>query len=191
MCRLDCTALTYHVRSNFIPVLVFVASGCISFGGAYTTLPFIYTDAVGGGWLTNQQFIDSLAITNILPTPLVTFVTMVGFIGGGIAGSIVMTIGIFLPAFMFPIIGHPIFEALVDNRVIPLFLDGIAAAVIGLLSMTALNFLRHTIVSGLDAAIFTLAFFAVFHFTDKYTQPIGIIVAAIAGQILYHDVAHS
>jgi len=161
-------------------------AGCVSFGGAYTTLPFIYTDAVGGGWLTNQQFLDSLAITNILPTPLVTFVTMVGFIGGGIAGAIVMTIGIFLPAFSFTIIGHPFFEALVDNHIIPPFLDGVAAAVIGLLTVTALVFLKNTVLSGLDAAIFALAFFGVFHFTDKYAQPIGIIVAAIAGQILYH-----
>lgn len=162
-------------------------AGCVTFGGAYTALPFIYADAVGGGWLTNQQFLDSIAIVNILPTPLVTFVTMVGFIGGGIAGAIVMTIGIFLPAFSFTIIGHDFFEAFVNNDVIPPFLDGVAAAVIGLLVVTSLTFLKSTIESGLDAAIFAIAFFSVFHFTDKYTMPIGIIVGAIAGQILYHS----
>ena len=41
-----------------------------------------------------------------MPTPLVTFVTMVGYVGHGIGGAVLMTIGIFLPAFSFTIIGH-------------------------------------------------------------------------------------
>lgn len=81
-------------------------AGMVTFGGAYTTLPFIYAAAVqGGGWLSERQFLDAIAITNMMPTPLVTFVTMVGYIGHGIGGAILMTIGIFLPAFSFTIIG--------------------------------------------------------------------------------------
>jgi uncharacterized membrane protein YphA (DoxX/SURF4 family) len=58
-------------------ILGFIA-GCVSFGGAYTTLPFIYSIAVTqAGYLTNQQFLDSLAICNMLPTPLVSFVVTV------------------------------------------------------------------------------------------------------------------
>jgi len=39
--------------------------------------------------------------------------------------------------------------------------------------------------SGVDAVAFLLAFCALFHFTDKYTQPLVLAVAAIAGQVLY------
>ncbi len=42
-----------------------------------------------------------------------------------------MTIGIFLPAFSFTMIGHEFFEAIVDNKYIEPFLDGVGAAVIG------------------------------------------------------------
>lgn len=161
-------------------------AGLVTFGGAYTTLPFIYSSAVSsGGWLTSAEFLDALAITNMMPTPLVTFVTMVGYIGNGIEGSILMTVGIFLPAFSFTVIGHKFFEALVDNKYIEPFLEGISSAVIGLLLLTAFQFVKGVIVDGVDAVVFFLSFCAVFHFTDRYTQPITIIVAAIAGQVLY------
>ena len=42
-----------------------------------------------------------------------------------------MTIGIFIPAFSFTIIGHEFFEAVVDNKLVEPFLDGVGAAVIG------------------------------------------------------------
>ena len=158
----------------------------LSFGGAYTTLPFIYADAVTqNGWLTSQQFLDALAVTNILPTPLVSFVTMVGYIAAGVGGSILMTIGIFLPAFSFTIIGHRYWEAMVDNKLILPFLDGVSAAVIGLLSVTAFTFMKKSVTSSVDAVVFLLAFYSIFYFSHRLTQPIAIVVAAIAGQSLY------
>ena len=110
---------------------------------------------------------------------------MVGYIGNGVGGSLLMTLGIFLPAFSFTIIGHNIFESLVNNSFIEPFLDGIASAVIGLLLSTAFQFVKDIIETGVDAVVFFLAFYTVFYFTDKYTQPIVIAVAAIAGQTLY------
>lgn len=160
-------------------------AGMVTFGGAYTTLPFIYAAAVtSGGWLTDQQFLDAIAITNMMPTPLVTFVTVVGWIGHGIGGAIVIAIGIFLPAFSFTLIGHKFFEAMIDNHYVHPFLDGIGASVIGLLLYTCFQFLRSIVSTGLESAVFMLSLGSVFYFTDKYTQPVLIIVSAIAGQIL-------
>jgi chromate transporter len=160
-------------------------AGMVTFGGAYTTLPFIYAAAVtSGGWLTDSQFLDAIALTNMMPTPLVTFVTVVGWIGHGLGGSCLMAIGIFLPAFSFTLIGHNLFEAIVDNHYIHPFLDGVGAAVIGLLLFTAFQFLRSVVDSGLSCAVFFLSFAAIFHFTDKYTQVITLIFSAMVGQIL-------
>jgi putative chromate ion transporter len=170
-------------RSLFVLGLI---AGCVTFGGAYTTLPFIYSVAVTtGGWLTDRQFLDAIAITNMLPTPLVSFVIIVGFIGHSVGGAILMCIGIFLPAFSFTIIGHEIFQAVVDNKYVEPFLDGIASAVIGLLTFTCFQFLKSVIREGLDAVVFLLAFSSLFTFTNKYTAPITLLVAAIAGQVLY------
>ena len=89
--------------------------------------------------MTDQQFLDALAICNMLPAPLVSFVATIGFIGHGVRGSILMLIGIFLPATIFPIIGHELLHQMVENRVVQPFLDGVAAAVLGLLVQTAFN----------------------------------------------------
>lgn len=177
------TATSTTLNSLFVLGLI---AGMVTFGGAYTTLPFIYASAVHAGkWLSPQQFLDAVAITNMLPTPLVTFVTLVGYIGHGVEGAVLMTIAIFLPAFSFTIIGHEIFQAIVDNKFVEPFLDGISAAVIGLLLFTAFQFLNNVLVQPIDAVVFLLSFVSLFYFTNKYTSPIVLITAAIAGQVLY------
>lgn len=63
-------------------------AGMVTFGGAYTTLPFIYAAAVqNAGWLSQRAFLDAIAITNMMPTPLVMFVTLVGYVGHGVVGE--------------------------------------------------------------------------------------------------------
>jgi chromate transport protein ChrA len=103
-----------------------LVAGSLSFGGAYTAVPFVQAEAVVlGGWLPQQVFIDCIAICNILPAPLVIFVTFVGFQGGYIYGGIgyaffgatVITLGIFFPCFLFTIAGHHALERLVRNKV--------------------------------------------------------------------------
>jgi chromate transporter len=163
-----------------------IIAGLVTFGGAYTTLPFIFTAAVqNNGWLSQQVFLDAIAITNTLPTPLVSFVVLPGFYANGIAGAIIICIGIFVPAFSFTIIGHEIFETVMENKFVEPFLDGVGVGVIGLLLQTCFLFLRAAVISPVDACIFYLALQASFHFTDKYTQPLILITAAIAGQALY------
>src|SRR5215207_8726027 len=69
-------------------------AGLLTSGGAYTVIPFLRDDAVGNGWMTDAQFLDGLALSGILPAPLIMFSTFVGSFGGGPFGAIVMTIGI-------------------------------------------------------------------------------------------------
>ena len=105
--------------------LGFVA-GSLSFGGAYTSIPVIQAEAVVlGGWLLQRVFLDCIAIGNVLPAPLVIFATFVGFQGGYIygglgsafTGAILITLGIFMPCFIFTIAGHELLEKLVRNKV--------------------------------------------------------------------------
>lgn len=60
-----------------------LVAGSLSFGSAYTAIPFVQVEAVfKGGWLPQSVFIDCIAICKILPVPLVIFATFVGFQGG-------------------------------------------------------------------------------------------------------------
>ena len=110
-------------------------AGLLTFGGAYTAVPFLQDSAVESqGWLTDGQFLDGIALGGILPAPMIIFSTFVGYLAGGLGGSLAMTVGIFLPAFVFPIFFHRWLVALAESPRIRPFLLGVAAGVIGLIA---------------------------------------------------------
>ena len=103
-----------------------LVAGTLSFGGAYTAIPFVQVEAVlKGAWLQQHVFIDCIAVGNVLPAPLVIFATFVGFQGGladgglgkAFAGAVVITLGMFFPCFAFTIAGHSLLEKLVQSKV--------------------------------------------------------------------------
>lgn len=114
-------------------------AGLLTFGGAYTAIPFLRDDAVGRGWITDGQFLDGLALSGIVPAPLIIFSTFVGYVAGGPIGALAMTAGIFLPAFGFTLVFYERLEKVVENDALREFLDGVAAAVVGLIAVTAVE----------------------------------------------------
>lgn len=151
-------------------------AGLLTFGGAYTAIPFLQHDAVtAGAWMTNQQFLDGLALSSILPAPLIIFSTFVGYLGNGFWGAVMITIGVFLPAFAFTLIGHSTFERLIDNTQLHAFLDGVTAAVVGLIAATALQLLLVALPDVPAVVIFLLSLVAVYQWKAK---------AAVAGIVL-------
>jgi chromate transporter len=163
-------------------------SGLLTFGGAYTVIPFLQQDAVEvGRWMTNSQFLDGLALSGILPAPLIIFATFVGYLGGGALGALVLTIGIFLPAFAFTLVGHEQMERLVENRATHAFLDGVTAGVVGLIAATTLEILNVTL-HGLAAwVIFTLALLTLFRWKAKIAVAVVVLGAGLAGLLLFYQ----
>ncbi len=159
-------------------------TGLLTFGGAYTAIPFLQQDAVeAGNWMTNAQFLDGLALSGLLPAPLIIFSTFVGYIGGGPFGAVVITIAVFAPAFAFTMIGHDHLERLVNNVSAHAFLDGVTAGVVGLISATALGILSETVI-GLHAwIIFSAAVIALFALKSKWTVAVVMIAAGLYGII--------
>ena len=122
-------------------------AGLLTFGGAFTVIPFLQQAAVADHhWLTDSQFVDGLAISGVLPAPLIIFSTFVGYIAGGIGGALAMTLGIFLPAFLFPIFFHRTLVAVAENPRIRPFLLGVAAGVIGLIAAVTVDIVDTSVV---------------------------------------------
>jgi chromate transporter len=161
-------------------------SGLLTFGGAYTVISFLQYDAVvTGGWMTNSQFLDALALSGILPAPLIIFATFVGYLGGGALGAIALTIGIFLPAFAFTLIGHQYVERLVENKAAHAFLDGVTAGVVGLIVVTAIGLFREAVFDIPTIIIFALALLAVYRWKAK-AAVVGIMFGAgMLGWLLF------
>ncbi|KAG0344521.1 hypothetical protein BG004_004387 [Podila humilis] len=132
-----------------------LVAGSLSFGGAYTAIPFVQAEAVIlGGWLTKQTFLDGIALGNIIPAPLVIFATFVGFQGGHVdgglghafAGAVLMTFGMFFPCFLFTIAGHSVLERICRNETMASFFDGITGSVVGIIAVTALDITKAAII---------------------------------------------
>jgi chromate transporter len=165
-------------------------AGLLTFGGAFTVIPFLQESAVGGHhWLTDSQFVDGLAISGILPAPLIIFSTFVGYIAGGLAGALAMTLGIFLPAFLFPIFLHRQLVAVAENERLHPFLLGVAAGVIGLIAAVTVTILETSVTDAYTALIALGAFAALNRWHSKLTVVYVMAVAGIVGVILQHTVA--
>lgn len=84
-----------------------------------------------------RSVLEGVALSGTLPAPLIIFSTFVGYIAGGAVEAVAMTAGIFLPAFAFPLVFHDGLEKITENKELHDFLDGVAAAVVGLIAVTA------------------------------------------------------
>jgi chromate transporter len=161
-------------------------AGLLTFGGAYTVIPFLQRDAVVvGGWMTNAQFLDGIALSGILPAPLIIFSTFIGYFGGGSWGALAMTFGIFLPAFSFTLVGHEYLERLIATPSVHTFLDGVTAGVVGLISATTLVLFRQAITSLPALGIFVLALAAVYLWKAKAAVAGIVLAAGLLGLLLF------
>jgi chromate transporter len=166
------------------PEKVFITGlkgGLLTFGGAYTAIPFIREDAVvKSHWMSEAQFLDGIALSGILPAPLIIFSTFVGYFGAGWLGAILITIGIFLPAFSFTLLGHSLMERLIANKSLHNFLDGVTAGVVGLIAMTAVQLLLRTVNNATAIVILIASLAVLLKFKSKYA---AILLIAGAGLI--------
>jgi chromate transporter len=164
-------------------------AGLLTFGGAYTVIPFLREGAVENHhWLTGGQFNDGLAMGGVLPAPIIIFSTFVGYIAGGIVGALVITVGIFLPAFVFPIFLHRQLVAVSENERLHPFLLGVAAAVIGLIAAVTVSILETSVTDVYTALIALGAFAALNRWHSKLTVVYVMAVAGIIGAVLQHTI---
>ena len=171
--------------------LLFVAglkAGLLTFGGAYTAIPLVRQDAVGRGWMSDGQFLDGLALSGVLPAPLIIFTTFVGYVAGGVWGALAITAGVFLPAFGFSMIFYDRLEAVVDNRRLRGMLDGVAAGAVGLIAATA-GQLAFGLFEGRDngswlAAVALASAVAVWFWRSGWAMPVILSATGIAGLAL-------
>lgn len=160
-------------------------AGMLTFGGAYTVIPFLQEDAVeSGGWMSTAQFMDGLALSSLLPAPLIIFSTFVGYAGGGAAGAVALTAGIFLPAFAFTLLAHEPLERILGNPAIRELLEGVTAGVVGLIAATAVVLVIAGVKSIATGIIFAVALVALFRSKSKLVIPAVVAGAAAVGLVL-------
>jgi len=128
-------------------LLGFLKIGTFLYGSGYVLVAFLQSEFVDRlGWLTREQLLDAVAVGQFTPGPVFTTATFVGYVIAGFPGAALATIGIFLPAFIFAAIVHPIMPRLMALTWTRPLLDAINVAAIGLMAGVALTLARDALV---------------------------------------------
>jgi chromate transporter len=160
-------------------------AGLVTFGGAFTVIPYLQEAIVEGkGWLTEAQFLDGLALSGVLPAPLIIFSTFAGYIAGGLAGAVAITVGIFLPAFVFPTFFHRQLVAIAQNDRLRPFLLGVAAGVIGLIAAVTVDIVDTGVVDVPTAILAIAGFAALNYWHGKLTVLYVVLGSGLVGALL-------
>jgi chromate transporter len=165
-------------------LLFFLKAGSLTFGSGLVIVPFLEQGLVQQfGWLDQRQFLIAVAIGMISPGPVVITATFVGYLVAGFWGSVVSTIGIFLPSFLFVLIAAPLLARHRKNANVQGFVKGAYAAAIGTI-LGACILLGHIAIGDWLTALIGIASLAVL-FRWKVSNPLLIGATAVIGLIAY------
>jgi chromate transporter len=176
---------TADVEDRLIQILLFfLKAGSFVFGSGLAIVPFLYQGVVQHfSWLNEQQFLDAVAVAMITPGPVVMTVAFIGYLVASLPGSIIASIGMFLPVYFFTIIPAPWFKRHRENRQLKAFVDGATAAATGAITGAVIVLGMRSITDLPTAAIALISFVALWRF--KISEPILVVAAGILGLILW------
>ena len=97
--------------------LEFFKTGLFAVGGGMATLPFLYDISDRTGWFTHAQLADMIAVSESTPGPIgVNMATYVGYLAGGIPGSLAATMGLVTPSFIAIMLVAMVLQAFRKSR---------------------------------------------------------------------------
>ncbi|MDQ3946222.1 MAG: chromate efflux transporter [Actinomycetota bacterium] len=114
---------------------VFLKVGALLFGSGYVLLAFLHRDLVqSGGFVTEDQLLDAIAVGQFTPGPLFTTATFVGYLLAGVSGALVATVAIFLPSFLMVAALEPVVTRMRRSPTTAAALDGLNVAAVALMA---------------------------------------------------------
>jgi chromate transporter len=172
-------------ESVLVSLLVFFTkAGAFVFGSGLAIVPFLHQGVVQQfGWLSEQQFVDAVAVAMITPGPVVITVAFIGFLVARWAGAIVAAIGIFLPVYVFTIVPAPWFSRNRDNPQLKAFVQGATAAATGAISGAVVLITKRAIYDLPTTVIAVASLIILWRF--KVPEPIVVVAAGAIGLAIF------
>ena len=162
----------------------FLKAGSLTFGSGLVIVPFLEKGLVQQtGWLNEREFLVAVAMGMISPGPVVITATFVGYLVAGFWGSLVATIGIFLPSFLLILIVAPILVRYRTNPNVQGFIKGAYAAAIGTILGACVLLGKIAIGDWLTALIALGSLVVLFRW--KVSNPLLVAATAVIGLIAF------
>ena len=172
-------------NSTLMKIAIFFAeAGAFVFGSGIAIVPFLHSGVViENQWLTEQQFIDAVAVAMITPGPVVITVGFIGYLVAGFPGALVAALATFLPCYIFTIALAPSFKKIAQNKSIKAFVDGITAAVVGAL-VGSVGVIASRSILDIPTALIAIATIFALVYIKKIQEPYIIAVATVVGVVI-------
>lgn len=153
-------------------------------GGGYVMLPLLQREVVDHyHWLSNKEFIESIAIGQVTPGPLTIMNVFIGYKIFGLWGALGAVIFSYLPSIIVVTIASHYYLKFKNSWIVKASFQGIRPAVIGLLAAVAITLGRASILD-VPTGLIAAGSFAILVFTK--VEPTFIILAAgVAGAMIY------
>lgn len=165
-------------------LLFFSKAGAFVFGSGLAIVPFLYEGTVRQfAWLSEQQFLDAVAVAMITPGPVVITVAFIGFLVAGFPGATLAAIGIFLPVWILTVIPAPWFVRHRNNAQLRAFSDGATAAASGAIAGAVIVLGQRAIVDVPTAAIGLASLGILWQF--KVPEPFLVLIAGAVGLVAW------
>ena len=168
--------------------LFFLKTGFLVFGSGLVVVPFLKAYVVDQyHWLSNQAFLDAVAVGIVSPGPVVITATFVGYLNHQLPGALAATIGIFTPSLVFVLLGTPLLRRYRHNGRLQGFIRGVTVAVVGVLLGTSILVARTTIHDAFGLIV-VLAAIGILYSKFKVPEPALVASGALAGLLV--TIAH-
>jgi chromate transporter len=172
---------------------VFFKAGLLVFGGGLVIIPLLERQVVELGWLDPSGFLDGVAIGQISPGPVVLTSSFVGYQAGwaeaglstAFLGAAAATLGIFLPSFLFILVGTPILQRLRRQPQVQTFLSGLTAGVPGAVAGAAMPLTLNALQTGAPLIQIPLFCAALSLSVSNRMQPLPLIGITLLIGVLY------
>ena len=168
--------------------LTFFKIGLFTFGGGYAMLPMIQTEVLGNGWMTAENLVNFVAVSESTPGPFaINIATYVGSETAGIFGSVCATLGVVMPSFIIILLVAKFITAFRKSTIVDGCLYGLKSAVIGLIASAFVSMaITVFFETGINAVQFTesLIIFCVMTvllFAKKLSPVLIILLSALSG----------
>jgi chromate transporter len=162
----------------------FLKAGSLTFGSGLVIVPFLEKGLVQQyGWLSGREFLVAVAVGMLSPGPVVITATFVGYLVAGFWGSLVSTIGIFLPSFILILVVAPLMVRHRANRNVQGFVKGAYAAAIGTILGACVLLGRIAIGDWLTVLIGLGSLAVLFRF--KVSNPLLVGITAAIGLVAF------
>jgi chromate transporter len=164
----------------------FLKAGAFVFGSGLAIVPFLYGGVVGRfHWLTEQQFLDAIAVAMITPGPVVITAAFIGYLVAGLLGGTVAAIAVFAPPFLIVLLAAPYYRRFAGNPQVKAFVQGVTAAAVGAIAGAAVILGKRSLVD-IPTSMIGLIAFVVLVKLRKVPEPALILIAGVIGLLLHH-----